>query len=72
MRIPRAPSLLPRAEHDALLTQHAHTSRKRIEKAILNKIKEQHAIKERLHTLRFDPTQPPEDTQRDVEVRTRT
>jgi hypothetical protein len=46
-------------------------SRKKIEKAILNKLKDIHAIKERLYTLRYDTTQPHEDTVRDVEVRTR-
>lgn len=45
-------------------------SRKKIEKAILNKLKDIHAIKERLYTLRYDTTQPHEDTVRDVEVRT--
>lgn len=41
--------------------------RKKIEKAILNKLKDIHAIKERLYTLRYDTTQPHEDTVRDVE-----
>ncbi len=50
---------------------HPHApSRKKIEKAILNKLKDIHAIKERLYTLRYDTTQPHEDTVRDVEVRT--
>jgi len=43
-------------------------TRKKIEKAILNKVKEIHGIKERLFTLRYDSTQPREDTIRDVEV----
>jgi len=49
-------------QHDA-----SRQERKKIEKAILNKVKEIHGIKERLFTLRYDSTQPREDTIRDVE-----
>jgi len=45
----------------------AREERRRLEKAIMQRLREQHAIKERLYTLRYDTTQPPEDTLRDVE-----